>query len=174
MFRSREHQSIITVKQAVDLGAVAAQLSWFGRTRSIATLRRLRDLYELATPAIYLQVTARGEPCRIVLVPWERQPVSVSGRGWHLVAGAEAMSGLDASSVRNGLSRLPRFSWLFGCAPDHPLFAVSIAQPGQREFHCHFPPNVTHVTIVADGELVVSACQLSHETARVFRVGHAA
>lgn len=167
---SREHQRVITVHKAVELGAVSAQLSRLGRTSFRATLRRIRDLYEQATPAIYLQIRTMGEPCRIVLEPWDRPPVSFSGRGWHLVAGAEATGGVDSLLMPKRLQ-----ARLFTSkAPDHALFAVAVAHPGQRSLHCHFPPSVTHVTIVADGEVVVDTCRLSHDGARVFRVGRAA
>lgn len=166
----RAHHRVITVKQAVELGAASAQLSRLGRTSFRSTLRRMRDLYALATPAIYLQVRTMGEPCRIVLEPWDRPPISFSGRGWHLVAGAEATGRLDSFFLPRHLQKR-----LFTSkAPDHALFAVAIAQPGQRNLHCHFPPSVTHVTIVADGEVVVDTCRLSRDGARVFRVGRAA
>lgn len=170
VFGSREHHRVVTVKQAIELGAASAQLSRLGRTSFRATLRRMRDLYDRATPAIYLQIRTMGEPCRIVLEPWDRPPVSFSGRGWHLVAGADALSSLDSLLLPKRLQ-----ARLFTSqAPDHALFAVAIAHPGQRNLHCHFPPHVTHVTIVADGEVVVDTCRLSRDSARVFRVGRAA
>ena len=164
----RRHNAVFKVEQASELGSAAVRLCRLGRTRFQQTLRRLRELYDLATPALYLQVATGGQPCRIVLVPWDRRQVSFSGRGWHVLAGAEATAGTEAFILPKGL----RVPMLYSHAPDHPLFAVSLEQPGEREIRGYFPQYVTHVTIVADGLEVVEACPLSHEHgARVFRVG---
>lgn len=161
------HNAVLRVEQASELGGVAVQLARLGRTRFQDTLRRLRELYELSTPALYLQLVTTGQPCRIVLVPWDRGQVSFSGRGWHVLAGADAASGGGALAASATL----RMPMLYSHAPDHALFAVSIEQPGQSEIRGYFPRYVTHVTIVADGREVAEVCQLSHEQgARVFRV----
>jgi hypothetical protein len=165
--RRRQHSSIDRVEEASDLGAAAARLSRHGRAGFHETLRRLRELFELATPALYLQVETGGEPCRIVLVPWDRRQVAFSGRGFHLLGGAEAEAGKGAFLVPKGL-RIPPLN---GNAPDHPVFLVALEQPGQHEYRGYIPPYVTHVTIIADGNEVTTACRLAHDQgARVFRV----
>ena len=163
----RAHSSIITVEEANELGFAAAHLSRYGRTRFRQALQRLRDLYDLATPSLYINVVTAGEACRIELVPWDRRQVSFSGNGWHLLAGAEATTGIEAFMQ----SKRPRRPPLYSSAPDHPLFVVTVDQPGLSEFRGYFPPYVTHLTIVADGKEVVDACRLAHdEGVRVFRV----
>ena len=165
--RTLSHNAVLRVEQASELGGVAVQLARLGRTRFQDTLRRLRELYELSTPALYLQLVTTGQPCRIVLVPWDRGQVSFSGRGWHVLAGADATMGGGALAAPAPL----RMPMLYSHAPDHALFAVSIEQPGQSEIRGYFPRYVTHVTIVADGREVAEVCRLSHEHgARVFRV----
>jgi hypothetical protein len=163
----RAHSSIITVEEANELGLAAAHLSRHGGTRFRHALQRLRDLYDLATPALYINVVTAGEGCRIVLVPWERRQVSFSGNGWHLLAGAEAVTGIEAFMQ----AKRPRRPRLYSSAPDHPLFVVTVDQPGQTEFRGYFPPYLTHLTIVADGNEVVDACRLVHDDGvRVFKV----
>lgn len=163
----RPHGNIFKASEAVELGGVAATLAKLGGTGYQSTFRRLRELYDLATPSIYLQVATAGQPCRIVLVPWERGQIAFSGRGFHLMAGAEATSGLEAFL----LPREVRTPALYSTAPDHPLFAVALSQPGIREFRGYFPPYVTHLTIVADGREIVLNCPLAHDQgACVFRV----
>lgn len=163
----RPHGCIYKARTANELGSVAAALAKLGHTGFQPTVRRLRELYELATPAIYLQLCTGGEPCRIILVPWDHGQVAFRGRGFHLMAGAEATSGMEAFLLPREL----RTHTLYSAAPDHPLFAIALGQTGAREFRGFFPPYVTHVTIVADGREVVVNCALAHDQgARVFRV----
>jgi hypothetical protein len=166
--RTLSHNLVLRVEQASELGGVALQLARLGRTRFQDTLRRLRELYELSTPALYLQLVTTGQPCRVVLVPWDRGQVSFSGRGWYVLAGADAtIAGTDGEAAAAAL----RMPMLYSHAPDHALFAVSIEQPGESEIRGYFPRYVTHVTIVADGREVAEASRLLHEQgARVFRV----
>jgi hypothetical protein len=163
----KPHASITTVQMAADLPAEASRLGRLGEAGFRETLRGMRELYELSTPALYLHIVTGGQPCRVVLVPWDRRQVSFSGPGWHLLAGVEAPSGVEAFIVPRGL----RTPLLYSNAPDHPVFVVALRVPGQHEFRGYIPPYVTHVTIVADGREVVSTQRLAHDAgARVFQV----
>jgi hypothetical protein len=119
----------------------------------------IRELVEMNTPALLLNVVQRSGPVRVVLKPWEGRTVRFRGRNYYVDIGSESSEGIEAFTH----APFAHTTVLYPTAPDHPLYVISIEQQGAVEYAGHFPPYLTHVTVIANGLVTARAERLLHE-----------
>lgn len=149
----------LTVRSDSDIRTAAFNMARPARQDASAAQELLRELVELNTPALYLNIVQTPRPARVVLVPWEGRTLRFRGRSYLVEAGSEAPEGIaafvDVPSAR--------VMTLYPTAPDHPVYAISIENQDEREIGGAIPAHITHVTILVNGRVIARGERLLRE-----------
>ena len=119
----------------------------------------IRELVELNTPALFLNIVQPGVAVHVVLRPAALRTIRFRGRRFLLDAGAEAPGGTEAFA----LAPLSHVTQLFPVTPDHPVYIMSIEHQGDAVYTGDVPAYLTHVTIAVNGRIVAHAERLLRE-----------
>lgn len=119
----------------------------------------LRELVELNSPALFLNIRQKRGPTHVVLEPWGGASTRFQGSSFLLEAGSAAPEGVEAFA----LAPFSHVTQLFPTAPDHPVYVMSIEHPAQHVITGLVPSYLTHVSILVNGSLVAHCERLLHE-----------
>ena len=147
------------VRSEVDVRNAARDLALASKAEPAAYEAFMRELAQLNTPALFLNVVQRMGPIRVVLDPWEGRSVRFRGASYFVDVGAEAPEGVEAF-VRTPLAHV---TTLYPTAPDHPLYVVSIENQGALVYTGQFPSYLTHITLAVNGVVIARSERLLYE-----------
>jgi hypothetical protein len=145
------------VRSVHDLRSAVAAVA--GPTSPVLLTSCLRELVEMNTPALLLNIVESSRPVNVVLRPRAGSSISFRGSSYLVRAGPAARAGCDAPPTT-----LPAHSMtLCRALPDHPVHLVSVEHHGEAVFTGDAPPWLTHFTLVVNGVVVTRAEPLVHE-----------
>jgi len=130
-----------------------------GADAPVLTGLLIRQLVELNTPALYLNIVQPDARVHVVLRPAKGRSIRFRGRRWFLDAGSEAPEGVEAFTS----SPMAHVTQLYPVTPDHPVYVMSIEHQGDTVYTGDVPSYLTHVTIVVNGHVVARAERVLHE-----------
>lgn len=119
----------------------------------------IRELVELNTPALFLNIVDPGVRVSVMLRPSALRSIRFRGRSWFLDAGSDAPEGIEAFMN----APFSHVTTLYPTAPDHPVYVMSIEHQGERVYTGDAPEWLTHVTIVVNGRVIARAERLLRE-----------
>jgi hypothetical protein len=147
------------VRSEYDIRTVAFQLGRRAGMEPAAVQSLLRELVELNTPALYLNVIQHTAGLRVMLQPWDGRSTRFRGDTYFVDAGAESVEGIEAFAH----TPFAHVTTLYPTAPDHPVYAISIENQGDATIAGKVPAYLTHVTIVVNGRVITRCERLLHE-----------
>lgn len=119
----------------------------------------IRELVELNTPALFLNIVQPGVHVHVVLRPAPTRSIRFRGRRFFLDAGSAAPEGIEAFMH----APLAHVTELYPVTPDHPVFVMGIEHQGDTVYTGDVPSWLTHVTIMVNGRVVARGERLLRE-----------